>query len=330
MKMSGLITFVLGALAIAAMVSAVVGAVSSRRAERAAPPIGAFVEVDGERVHVLDIGKRDSALPPVVLIHGASVNLRDMKLALGDRLAAERRVIMVDRPGRGYSSRPADGWRLAKQAALINGAVKALKVERPIIVGQSFGGAVSLAYALQYQDELTGLVLLAPVSHEWPGTVAWYNRLSETPIAGFLLRRLVIPVYGPVAARSGVAKSFAPDDEPEGYYDIAGLPLLFRPRDFRSNASDLFHLKAEVIEQSARYSTLRLPVEIITGEDDRTVSPKLHTLALGRDIAGSNVELLPDTGHAIHHAEPARVIAAIERIGEATRPGIRQDALSDR
>lgn len=295
-----------------------IGGCASWRAEKNAPPIGSFVDVDGERLHVLDIGPKNSALPPVVLIHGASVNLRDMKIALGDDLAKSRRVIMIDRPGRGYSTRPSDGWRLDRQAQLIRGAVRALGAERPIVLGQSFGGAVALSYALQYQDEMAGLVLLAPVSHNWPGGVSWYNKVSGWPVAGVLLRRLVIPVYAPLAAKSGVEKSFRPDAAPEGYYEAVGVPLLFRAKDFKNNASDLSHLKPQIVAMMGRYGEIRIPAAVMTGANDPTVSPTIHSAALAREIPGVDYEVLPDTGHALHHSQTAKILAAIERVTAAS------------
>lgn len=291
-----------------------VGAGAGRIAEHNAPPLGEFVDVDGARIHVVDIVPDNPTGPPIVLIHGASVNMRDMKLALGDRLGVSRRVIILDRPGRGYSTRPADGWRLDVQARLINEALAKIGAERPLIVGQSFGGGVALAYALQYQQEMSGLVLLASVSHEWPGAVAWYNQASGWPVAGFLLRRLVIPVYGPFAAKSGVIKSFAPDEAPENYYEKSGLTLLFRAHDFKSNAADLRHLKPQIIEMSRRYGELTLPMAIITGADDTTVSPTLHSAALAATLSHAEYQVLPDTGHALHHSETATIVAAIERL----------------
>lgn len=286
-------------------------------AERNAPMLGTHVQVNGSAIHVLDIGPRDSAKPPVVLIHGASVNLRDMKMALGDALGEDRRVIMVDRPGRGYSQRPEEGHRIAIQAQYIRDAVAALNVKDPVIVGQSLGGAVALSYALQYQDEMTGLVLLAPVSHEWPGGVAWYNDASQIPVIGFLLRRFVIPAYGQFAAPKGVEDSFAPDEAPENYAERAGLSLLFRPKDFKSNAADLAFLKPQIVEQQGRYNELTLPVAVVTGTKDDTVSPTIHSKALGREIAGATLTLLPDTGHALHHAETQAIMNIIENIGAA-------------
>lgn len=288
---------------------------ASWTAEKRSPQIGRLIDVKGEHLHVLDAGPRNSDAPPVLLIHGASANLLDMKISLGDELSQNRRVIMVDRPGRGYSSRPDDGHELGKQAALIKAALDGLGVERPVVVGQSLGGAVALRYALEYQDEMSGLVLLAPVSHEWPGGVAWYNRVSQWPVAGFLLRRLVVPVYGQLSAESGIEGTFAPDMPPDNYYERSGLALLFRAEDFKANASDLANLKTEIIAQQDRYGELTLPVAIVTGTDDTTVSPEIHSKRLAKDIDGARLVLLPDTGHALHHAQTARILEIIRSLG---------------
>ncbi len=305
-----------GLFAVVAVIAALVaiGGCSTWRAEKMSPPIGAFVTVEGQRLHVLDLGPKNSAETPVVLIHGASANLRDMKLALGDQLSRTRRVLIFDRPGRGYSTRPDDGWRLERQAQLIHDAVEMLGAEKPIVVGQSFGGAVALRYALDHQQDISGLVLLASVSHEWPGGVAWYNKASGWPVIGELLRRIVIPIYAPIAAKGGVLKSFLPDEAPEGYYENSGLTLLFRAKDFRNNAADLRNLKPQIIEMSGRYPSIKVPTAIVTGADDGTVSPTIHSASLAREISGAYFEVIPDTGHALHHSQSARIIEAINLV----------------
>ena len=311
MRVNGFLLFTAGAVLVIALLSGC----AAWNAERTAPMLGQRVSVNGAGMHVLDIGPRESSHSPVVLIHGASVNLRDMKIALGDALSEDRRVIMIDRPGRGYSERPRDGHRIAVQARYIRDALSELGVENPVVVGQSLGGAVALAYALQYQEDMAGLVLLAPVSHEWPGGVAWYNNASQIPVFGFFLRRLVIPAYGQFAAAGGVEASFAPDAAPENYAERSGLALLFRAKDFKSNAADLALLKPQIIEQQTRYGELDLPVAILAGTEDRTVFPRIHSRALERDIADATLTMLPDTGHALHHAETETILGVIRSLG---------------
>src|SRR5512135_2676022 len=72
--------------------------------EKAHPPSGRLVDVPGGRLHIVGLGRSDA--PAVVLLHGASANLEDMRLSLGDALAAQYRVILIDRPGHGWSGRP--------------------------------------------------------------------------------------------------------------------------------------------------------------------------------------------------------------------------------
>src|SRR3569833_3480657 len=121
-------------------------AISARRIERAHPPAGRFVEVDGGRLHLLELGPADAT--PVVLLHGATGNLNDMRVALGDRLAARYRVILIDRPGHGWSDRP-DGSAdasPARQAALLHQALQRNGISRAIMVGHSWSGALATAY----------------------------------------------------------------------------------------------------------------------------------------------------------------------------------------
>ena len=294
----------------------------SLNAERQAPPVGQFIETDAGTVHVLLAGEPASQKPPIVFIHGASSNLRDMEIAFGNAGLDDRRLVFIDRVGHGYSARPKDGHRLSVQAGQINSALTALNIENPVIVGQSFGGAVALAYALDFQKDMAGLVLLAPVSHEWPGGIAWHNQVSQTPFIGFLLRRLVVPAYGQVAGTGLIERAFAPNLPPENYAQRAGVGLVFRPKEFRSNAADIFHLKSEVRLMQSRYGELDLPVAVVAGELDKAVSPSLHAKALKRQIPHAMLTMLPDTGHALHHAEPlkiADIINMIERQGQVEK-----------
>jgi pimeloyl-ACP methyl ester carboxylesterase len=73
--------------------------------QRAYPAQGEMVEVSGATLNVVELGPRDAPGPPIVLIHGASSNLEAMRQPLGDRLASKHRVILIGRPGHGWSTR---------------------------------------------------------------------------------------------------------------------------------------------------------------------------------------------------------------------------------
>ncbi|MEL6790360.1 MAG: alpha/beta hydrolase [Pseudomonadota bacterium] len=289
--------------------------------ERAHPPIGAYVEAGKTRLHYVDIGPVDSGRPPVVLLHGASANLKDMKVALGDGLSADTRVLIFDRPGRGYSSRPDQGYRVAEQARLIHDALQKLEIENPVILGQSFGGIVALSYALQYQDEMAGLVLLAPVSHEWPGGVVWYNEASQVPVLGFFLRRALVPLMGPLKLRDSAGGAFWPRQPPENYIEDTGLPLLFRPKDFKANAADIANLKPQIADMVARYDTLMVPTLIYAGTHDVTVSPTIHSYILDQQLQNSSLVLIEDEGHGLHHTSSAQILDGVrEMLDDLAQP----------
>src|SRR3954447_7365370 len=73
--------------------------------QRNHPAQGSTVAVPGARLNILDIGPRHAPGPPIVMIHGASSNLEVMRQPVGERLAGNHRVILIDPPGHGWSPR---------------------------------------------------------------------------------------------------------------------------------------------------------------------------------------------------------------------------------
>src|SRR5688500_17738225 len=130
------------------------------RAERAYPARGRFLSGEGVRLHHVDTGIPGTERAAVVLIHGNPGSVHDFE-PLIPALAASRRVIAVDRPGHGYSERPdIASASPSAQARVIRVALAELGVQRPILVGHSWGGSVALAYALDFPTDVGGLVLL--------------------------------------------------------------------------------------------------------------------------------------------------------------------------
>lgn len=285
-------------------------------AERRFPPTGGFVTVDGLRQHYVEKGGSERT---IVLVHGANGAVQDFTATILDTLAARHRVIAVDRPGHGYSERPAaEPVTPDVQARLLHGVLRQLHVERPILVGFSFGGAVVLSYALQYQDELGALVLLAGAAHVWPTPVDLKWRMPEWPLLGPLLTELVVPELGRLVAEDGVREAFAPDPVSASYAG-APLPLALRPASFRANAMDVNHVKPFLAEQGRHYGELRLPVQLLTGDADRVVSPTLHSAALAREAPDAEIVFVPGAGHLLPYAHPDAVLQAIERAVERAR-----------
>jgi pimeloyl-ACP methyl ester carboxylesterase len=263
-------------------------------------------------LHVLERGKPDA--PVVVLLHGASGNLQDANAALGAPLAARYRVIMIDRPGHGWSDRPGgdDDAAPARQAALIAQVLEKLGVARAILVGVSCSGALATNYALAFPERVAGLVLLAPVSHPWPGGIAWHYRLASMRVLGpLLVRTALMPLAYPMIDRL-VRAAFAPQPMPDGYPERAALPLALRPNEFLANARDVADLKANVTLQAPRYGEIHAPAVIIAGDRDTTVSPDIHSKALAVAMPNARLIILPGVGHIIHHAKADLVLGEID------------------
>src|SRR6201996_819052 len=156
--------------------------------QRTFPAHGKPIRVTGATLNVLDIGPRDAAGPPIVLVHGASSNLEAMRRPLGDRLAANHRVILIARPGPGWSS--GSSWETSTPAAqgrMIEEALTKLNVGPVILVVHSWAGALGARMAIDDPARLAGLVMLAPVAYPWSGGVGWYNELVTKPVIGPLL-----------------------------------------------------------------------------------------------------------------------------------------------
>ena len=128
----------------------------ARAAERKTPPIGRFLDVDGVRLHYIERGEGE----PIVLIHGNGTMIQDFTVSgLVDRLAERYRVIVIDRPGYGYSSRPRQLWTPRAHAKLFQRALGQLGVEQAVVLGHSWGTLVAVALALESPSLVRGLVL---------------------------------------------------------------------------------------------------------------------------------------------------------------------------
>jgi len=281
--------------------------------QRSYPQRGEAVEVDGARLNVVDLGPRHSFDPPIVLIHGASSNLEVMRWPLGQRLAERHRVILIDRPGHGWSARNSEMASTPDvQARMIADALAKLGVGRAVLVVHSWSGALGTRLALDAPERFVGLVMLAPVTHPWRGGVGRYNRLVTTPVIGRLLAHTVTLPLGLLLTGPGARNVFLPQLMPDGFLHDSATLLLLRPREFLANARDLVTLKQAVIAQAPRYGEIKLPVTIIAGDVDKTVSTEIHARAFARAVPQTRLVVLEGVGHMVQQAVPERVIAEIE------------------
>lgn len=280
--------------------------------QRQFPPQGEMVEVAGATLHVVDLGPHDAGLP-IVMLHGASSNLEAMRSPLGDLLAQRRRVILIDRPGHGWSTRARRHDSTPEvQARMIDEALSKLGIDRAVLVVHSWSGALGARLALDYPHRVAGLVMLAPVTHPWRGGVGRYNEIIAMPVIGPLLAYTITLPLGYFLTTSGARNVFLPQTMPDGFVTDTATPLLLRPREFIANAFDLVTLKQSVAAQAARYGEIAAPTVIIAGEADKTVSTSIHARPFAATVPNAKLIVLPDLGHMVQSAVPDLVKAEIE------------------
>lgn len=275
-------------------------------AKAANPASGQFVTVDGKRLHY----EMKGTGPDLVMIHGASGSLRDLTFSLRDRLTGRYRVTVVDRPGLGHSD-PLDDTSLLAQARLIKAGVAQLGVTDPIVLGQSYGGSVALAWALEGGPK--ALVLVSSPSMPWPGKLDIWYRVTSSPVG----RALAIPLASAFVPdsyiRSAIDAVFAPDPVPQGYGDFLGTPLTLRRETLAANVAQVNSLRAELVTMEPRYPKLTLPVELVHGTADTIVPLQIHSAPLSHLLPNATLTVIPGAGHMPHHAHADLVIEAIDR-----------------
>lgn len=279
------------------------------RAEQDFPPEGRFVEIDGARVHAVVRG----AGPDVVLIHGASGNTRDMTFALADTLTDRYRVIVFDRPGLGHSDRLDGDEGLAAQATRLQRAATALGAERPIVLGQSYGGSVALAWALDHPESLSALITVSAPTHPWEGGLPMLYRVNSSALGSALAVPLITAWVPRGYVRDQIAGIFPPQEMPEGYAAHIGAPLTLRRESLRANANQRATLKAEIAAMAPRYGEIAVPLEILHGTADDTVPFDIHAAPLAQAAPTAALTDLPGIGHVPQNVVPEAVAAAVDR-----------------
>ena len=311
--MGGTVGTLLG-LAIALALLGVCAPLFSGRAENDFPRTGQLVEVEGIALHVMDQGQG----PPIVALHGAWSAQQEISGTLAALLPGHR-IIAVDRPGHGYSGRPAEPVDPARQAALIHAAVRKLGVERPVVLGFSFGGAVALAYALNHPADVSGLVLINPASHPWDGGVSWLYHLDAVPLAGWTFRQTLMPPAAHALLARAVRGTFAPSPVPALFHETAPTRLALRPRSYAANAADMRGLNAFLAGQVPRYASLDLPVLVLASEQDRSVGIDIHARRLVRALPRAELRTFDGAGHPLLYTHPAAVAAGVRDFVRSVR-----------
>ncbi len=287
---------------------------TARRVEAALPPQGRFVEIDGNRIHYLEEGSG----PVILMVHGLGGQMRNFTYALVDRLKDRFRIVVMERPGAGYSRRaPGASARLSSQADVVAKFIGALGLGKPLLVGHSLGGALSLAVGLQHPKAVSGLALISPLTQpQDTPPKAFAGLYIRSPLVRWLAAwTLATPMA--IRTRDAVLGAvFGPEPVPDDFATRGGGMLSLRPRTFYSTSTDLVAANEDLPGFQARYATLKLPAGVIFGAGDRILDAQVHGAPMADQVPGLTCETIDGAGHMIPLTQPERVAAFIESMAE--------------
>lgn len=293
---------ILGVIAFALLAPITFTFFIARRVTKGFPPEGKFIDVGADRVHYTDRGQG----PAIVFVHGLCGNLRNFAYLDMDRLARSHRVIVIDRPGAGRSVRGAESpANIYAQARMVAQCIEKLGLDKPVLVGHSLGGAISLAVGLNHPHVVRRLALIAPLTHaESAPPGAFGGLVLPSP----LVRRLVswtlaIPL-SIINSRKAIAAVFAPETMPRDFPFKGGGLLGLRPHVFYAASSDLVSAPEDLPDMERRYASMTVPVDVLYGRGDRILNVKRQGEALKQKLDRVNLRII-DGGHMLPVTQPA-------------------------
>ncbi len=302
-----------GVIAATLAAAAVYTRVTTKRIEQDVPADGNLIDVAGARLHYVDRGTG----PAIVLVHGLGAQLRNFSYGVADALAENYRVILVDRPGSGYSVPTGEQPGILGQSAIIARFIDKLGLDRPpLLVGHSLSGAVALGVATHHPGSVAGLALLAPMTQPpqaMPAPVA--SAIEGNPAA----RALFANLFGTPISRAAYGlrwgKIFAPDPVPADFATRGGGGLGDRPVSVNAALVELASADIDLTAIVSRYADLTIPVALLYGRDDQAIAPTIDGDRAVEAIPGATLEMT-DGGHMLPVAHPQASAAFVRKCAE--------------
>ena len=269
---------------------------SNKKAEQYLPPSGQFAKLRFARLHYLSQGQG----PAIVLVHGLAGNLHNFTYGVSKPLSENYRVISVDRPGCGYSTRNSNAdASLEAQADTLVELLDHLNIESAVFVGHSLGGAISLAAAQKHPNKVKALALIAPLTHapDKPSPVFKALDIQSASVRKMVAWTVAVP--GSLFKISKTLKViFGPEKAPADFAIRGGGILSLKPQTFIAASSDLQNVRWSMPEIEAAYASMTTPVSVLYGREDRILSSKLNGEELPQRIRGAQVTLVSG-GHML-------------------------------
>jgi pimeloyl-ACP methyl ester carboxylesterase len=243
----------------------------------------------------LNVDERGSGEPALIFLHYWGGSRRTWNRVI-DSVKDSFRCIAYDQRGWGESDAPVESYSVSDLADDASSLIKALGIQRYVLVGHSMGGKVVQLVASRNPVGLIGLVLVAPAP---PTPVHFPEPMREQQIHAYDSRENVLQAIAFLTARPPA---------PEIVEQIVEDSLRGSP-----GAKVAWPTQAITEDISAEVSKIAVPTLVLAGEHDRVDSVEQHRREILPGISGSRLEVIVGSGHLSPIDEPEQVAAAILR-----------------
>lgn len=274
------------------------------------PLTGMTAPIQGGALHYEVMGQGAGA--PLVMVNGgpgADHRYFHPTDAVWRDLSRDRRVIFYDQRGMGGSTStiPTDNFTVDLMVADLEALRLKLGVPKIMLLGHSWGGVLSMAYATRHPDRVERLVLVGSGAPKLAEHEYLFDRLYPEIAAR------AVPDDSP-AARMGCKTDSLDDYERMSYYDQRNRPRV-APDDvsgFSQGVCTAVMLDAINLDLVPKLRTLKIPTLVINGRFDANVSPTV-AYTISKAIAGSKLVYFEHSGHSPFEEEPDRFALVVGR-----------------
>jgi pimeloyl-ACP methyl ester carboxylesterase len=248
---------------------------------------------------------------PILAIHGLGASIYTWRKLKGQ--LPDHKLILLDLKGHGESPKPRDkNYSIPDQADLVLQFIREQDLQNLTLMGNSYGGAVSLMVAIKLCQEEPGrlakLILIG--SGGYNQDLPWHLKLLRIPLLGWLALHLVPPgmntrtvlrysYYKKKLIKREQIKAYArPICSPGGRLALIKIARQAVPDNFE--------------ELTAQYPTICVPTLIVWGREDRVIPLSIGE-RLNHDIPNTKLVILDEVGHVPQEENPEETIDAIRK-----------------
>jgi pimeloyl-ACP methyl ester carboxylesterase len=245
-----------------------------------------------------------AARPPILFLHGQPGGARDWERTVA-AVGGGARTISFDRPGWDRRSAPRG---IAGNVAAALSVLDAHHVERAVVVGHSFGGAVAAWLAAEVPSRVRGVVLVAPAANV--ESLYLLDHVLAAPVVGPVLSTAALAgpgvALGTRSLRRATGRRLGFDER----YLLQVGAFLRRPATWRAFITEQRALLAELPQLEPRLPDIDVQAVVLIGSADIIVPPASARLLAGQ-IRGAQLEVIERAGHLLplRHAQRVAAVA---------------------